>query len=189
MISVKAKLEGRLFGNWQRAYREEFGFAMKKSVVEMTTAIKNETPVGVSGHLRQGIRGEVLAFNHGVIATTGSGSKYGEIVERGRRPGPVSKAGQENIERWVRRKIRPHVLAVNRTTRRITKQVTTKGKRGGNPRERIIKQVAFLVTRKIREKGFKGKFMFQKAEDRLKPRINSLFEAAKRSVESLFSDK
>ena len=191
MINFKWKWTGSFPKEFASVVKEEFTKAMLESVKGLETEVAQGTPVGVGlgGHLRTAIRGEVLTHLRGVVAVTGASAKYGDIIEIGRRPGPISKEGVASIMLWVRRKLRPDVLAVERLTRRATKRITTKGKRGGNPRERAIKSVTFLVARKIREKGFKGKFMFQKAEKKMARRIAQRFEQAKETVERLMSDK
>ena len=167
---------------------DEFLVAMTSSQLILETDVAQNTPTGVGGTLKLGIHGKVIDAFHGIVGVEGAGAKYGDIVEMGRRAKPISKEGVESLRLWVIRKLQPEALAMSIKTHKVNKKISEKGKRGGNPRKRAIDSVTYLVARKIRKKGFKGKFMFRNAERKLKNNIIRMFEDAKNRVERLLSD-
>lgn len=72
----------------------------------------------------------------GYTLEIGSTWKYITILEDGRKPGPVSKEGQDNIREWVRTKINPTDISVNSLAYLITRKITESGsllyQQGGN---------------------------------------------------------
>lgn len=106
----------------------------------LTREVKTRTPQGVygaQGGLLGSIQGEVggkgTATVKGVVATA---QKYGEVIEKGRRPGkgwPPPGA----LIRWIEIK-----FGVDQST---------------------AKRIEFAVRRKIGQKGFEGAHMFERA--------------------------
>lgn len=74
---------------------------------------------------------------------------YWEQVDQGRRPGPVSDAGYENIKRWVSRKGEAKLAAKF-------------GIKDKDFKKRIEK-VAYLVRQKVSKKGYEGTFFVEEA--------------------------
>ncbi len=101
--------------------------------------IEAHTPQGVFGEqggLASTIHGEPIALGTPLaMGIVGHQSPYGDVVEMGRRPGPISREGMEGLRRWVEVKL------------------------GVSGKE--ADRVAFLVGRKIRQKGFAGAHMFE----------------------------
>ena len=124
-----------------------------KSLFMFQELIQGNTPVGVSGNLRQSftvsqpiMRGQSL---QGEVATQ---LLYGIVIERGRRPNqPISADGRDAIELWVRRKLG-----------------ITENSEG----------VAFVIARSIARKGFKGRYMVQTAFEDGTPNAIKLFDNA-----------
>lgn len=118
--------------------------------MEFERRVKLNTPVGVFGEagLRGSIHGEVIGVP-GRQAVIGHSCVYGDIIELGRRPGPISKVGRQSIELWVQRKL------------------------GISAQE--APRVAFLVARKIAKRGFAGAHMFQRALDEGKGVLQTLW--------------
>ena len=104
---------------------------------------------------------------------------YGEFVDRGRGPGPVSKKGIEKIGEWARAKNIVGQFQEKELQQRIKKQNESKqkaksfskqGKRDRAVRKwktlkkmpfnRAKKQLAFAIASKIRAKGYEGKNFF-----------------------------
>jgi len=133
--------------------------AMGKSVAVIEGEIKPITPIGVSGFLRNAVSGKVTEPGGKVTGIVGIGAPlsvkavYPNVMEFGRKPGPVPPG---NLERWVQRKLR--VPAANAS------------------------QVAFMVARSIARKGIKGKFMFKKGWDAAEGRVKGFFEKALEDV-------
>ena len=138
---------------------DEFLVAMTSAQMLLETDVAANTPVNF-GTLRTGIHGKVINAFHGIVGVEGAGTKYGDIIEMGRRPGKMPP--EEPLLLWVRRKINP------------------------DPKE--LKSITYLVRRKIGKEGFLGKHMFQNAERKLKNTVIRMFEDAKNRVERLLSD-
>lgn len=104
---------------------------------------------------------------------------YGEFVDRGRGPGPVSKKGIEKIGEWARAKNIVGQFQEKELYERQKKQIASK-QRARNfskeskrerakrkwktlkkmPFNRAKKQLAFAIASKIRAKGYEGKNFF-----------------------------
>lgn len=121
--------------------------AMDASLSTLEELAADETPVGATGHARQSIgtrvRGEPPNFRGEVVM----GARYGEPLERGRRPGAWPPRAA--IALWVRRKL----------------QVA----------EEEVESVAFLIQRAIGQRGTAGAAMFYKAFERGYPTVLRLW--------------
>ena len=160
MIKMTPKFRGEIWkGGYDKVSKSEYKKAMTEAMQVLETEVALNTPIGVGGHLQGGIRGTVLTHLRGVVGVEGPASKYGDVVEKGRRPGKWPP--RDAIELWVRRIIRPLKEELN--------------------------SVAFLVQRKIGKKGFKGKFMFRDAEKKLKTRVINMFRIATKRIERRLS--
>lgn len=104
---------------------------------------------------------------------------YGEFVDRGRGPGPVSKKGIEKIGEWARAKgivgkyqdkeLQERIERQNQSKQKA-KSFSKQGKRDRAVRKwktlkkmpfnRAKKQLAFAIASKIRAKGYEGKNFF-----------------------------
>lgn len=98
------------------------------------------TPVGVGGG--SGLRGsfttrERMSGSLIVLGEMGTPLPYAGAIEDGRGPGPISRAGMESLRDWIKAKL-------------------------GVP-DKEVPGVAFIVARKIRRRGFKGKGMIKGA--------------------------
>jgi hypothetical protein len=72
-----------------------------------------------------------------------------EIIDKGRKPGPVGYLGLENIKKWI--KVKP-ILWRNERGRFTRASEDSK---------------AYLIARSIREKGYKGINFFEKAQNQV----------------------
>lgn len=170
-INLKAIFRGRAFNDEQRTsvvnkYMER---GMTIVVEKGATDVKMGIPVGVTGNARSGVRGEVIHAHRGVISETGPAVRYIDNIEGGRKPtesGVRGVSGEsisfEPIKLWVKRIIKP-------------------GKKK-------LDSVAFLVYRKIHEKGYEGVHAFEKAEEKLKPFALRIFKREIKSAERELSD-
>lgn len=106
-------------------------------------------------------------------------SPYGEIVERGRRPGrwPPRAA----IESWVRRKFRIQLGQFKSRRKKVVERrfvVLRRTVTLASQRDREIRSIAFLVARKIGQRGIEGKRILFRAERRLTPIVRDAVRAA-----------
>ena len=161
MIKLTAKFKGEIFKHgYEKASRIEYLKAMTEAMNILETEVAQNTPVGVGGVLQGGIRGTVQTHLRGVVGVEGPASKYGDVIERGRRPGRWPP--RDAIELWVKRIIKPEA--------------------------KKLKSMAFLVQRKVGKIGFKSKFMFRDAERKLKVRVINMFKIATKRIERRLSN-
>ena len=156
---------------------EDFG---EKLVNDLRAALKAKN-VGYGGQdskLAAQIRFRVIPKNEGISFQLLM-PDYGEFVDRGRGPGPVSKKGIEKIGEWARAKNLVGKYQENELYERQKKQIASK-QRARNfskeskrkrakrkwktlkkmPFNRAKKQLAFAIASKIRAKGYEGKNFF-----------------------------
>jgi hypothetical protein len=76
-----------------------------------------------------------------------------EMIDQGRKPGPVSLLGQRKLEDWIRQK-----------------PILWRNERGRFVRQ-SMKSKVFLISRSIREKGYKGINFFQKAQNQVQDEL------------------
>lgn len=134
---------------------EEMMAATVEAQMLLERETKELTPVGVgaAGGLRGNIQSDVpQVLGDTVIGMVGSTLNYAEAVELGTKPHPVSAAGVQSIEDWVRYK-----LGIS-----------------AEDAERVANAVAW----KIRMKGTQGKFMFTRTLEAQKRGLATIFESA-----------
>jgi hypothetical protein len=129
--------------------------AVWKSLLLLEREIKERTPVGVTGLLRQSIAAHRPRVDIGgrIVGEVGTPLSYAESREKGTKPHfpPV-----EALEDWVRAKL------------------------GIAPAQ--ARSVAFLVARKIAMVGTEGAFMFAGAFEATEDQIERFFNVAFRQV-------
>lgn len=74
---------------------------------------------------------------------------YWEYVDQGRRPGPVSEQGYENIKRWVKRK----------GEKKLADKFGIKDK----DFKKRVEKTAYLVRRKVSKEGYEGTYFVEEA--------------------------
>ena len=130
-----------------------------RTMVETDLLLQRETiartPVGVGGG--GGLRGsyatrERLVSGSVVLGEVGSPLAHAPVIELGRGPGPISKAGMQSLREWVRQKL--------------------------DVADKDLPSVTYLVARKIRRRGFKGKGMFKQALAANIAQIRSIWDRA-----------
>jgi len=116
--------------------------------------VKERTPQGVfgmQGGLRSTIFGEVVQHGTAISGIVGHGSKYGDVIEYGRRPGKkMPPAG--SMLRWVE----------------------IKTGLSGKPAQRV----EFLIRRKIGKVGFPGVHMFENTFKESQGKMTEIFDRA-----------
>lgn len=139
--------------------------AMEEAVVFLVRAVKEEIEKkniigvgGAKGGFRASIQGDVIqkgtpvskgeSIIKGIVA---SQSAYGEVIEKGRRPG--QKWPREGwLLKWIEVKL------------------------GVDPE--TAKRLEFVIRRKIGVKGFEGKHVFEEALRNNEPKLREIFERA-----------
>lgn len=156
---------------------EDFG---EKLVNDLRAALKAKN-VGYGGQdskLAAQIRFRVIPKNEGISFQLLM-PDYGEFVDRGRGPGPVSKKGIEKIGEWARAKNLVGKYQEDELYERQKKQIASKQRARNYSKEskrerakrkwktlkkmpfnRAKKQLAFAIASKIRAKGYEGKNFF-----------------------------
>jgi hypothetical protein len=117
--------------------------------------VKKRTPQGVfgaQGGLLGSIQAQVIGRGTPVVkGTVMSAQKYAEVIEKGRAPGK-GMPPQGVLVRWIETKLGLDPAAAQR--------------------------VEFVIRRKIGQKGFEGRHMFEKAVTENQGRLNAMAQAA-----------
>ncbi len=154
-IKVAISKKGGIFDNAPAEIVERnLTAAMYEAVGLLEGKVKAYTPQGVFGErgggLRASVFGEVVGKGtpllKGVVATQ---SKYGEVIEKGRRPG-MKMPPEGSLIRWMEVK-----LGMDSET---------------------AKKREFLLRRKIGKKGFPGVRMFERALDENMGTLEGIFD-------------
>lgn len=156
-LKVVIEKKGPLFeGRTEDLISASLDAAMHEALRLMEDKVREKTPEGVFGEAGGGLRGSIFSeaqkggkpIVKGIIATQ---SKYGMVIEKGRRPGQKMPP-QGMLFRWMMLK-----LGMDSKT---------------------AKSKEFIIRRKIGQKGFPGAQMFEKAFDENLGQIRKIFEAA-----------
>ena len=144
---------GHVFdGQGPEIVRKELEAAMHEAVAFLEKKVKEFAPVGVygaQGGLLSTIRGEVekgAAFMKGIVF---HGSKYGDVIEKGRTAGK-GMLPEGTLIRWIELKMGLDAAAAQK--------------------------IEYVVRRKIGKKGFPGAHMFEKAWKAGWPVVQQIFE-------------
>lgn len=166
MIRIKTKTSGAGFDGvaTRKITEKEYRRAMFKSVTLGETTIAGLAPVGATAHLRQGIVGKVKSPFQGVVGIAGPASKYGDIRERGRRPGRFPPP--DAIEYWLQRSNRGKAFVASIAADYDLKPAAA------------LKAATFLKSRGIARHGYRGAWMFKKGEKRIRPKVLKFFRNA-----------
>lgn len=176
MISLIVQNTNKSTDEVKRITAAEYSLAMRNTVVFGEGQIAKATPVGVTGHTRQGITGKVINAASGVIGVQGPAGKYAEFVESGRKRGKFPPPAP--IELWLKRtaKGRAFVAAV-------------KAKYKLKSDKAALKQAVFLKQRGIGRRGTRGAFMFKKSTAAIAKAAEIKFGEAVKKIETKLSDR
>jgi hypothetical protein len=130
---------------------QETRVAMEGSVLMLQGAIQPITPVNM-GVLRGGVQTSIGGTPVNLVGRVFDNVPYAMAVEHGRKPG--KQPPTQSLMLWVRRKL-------------------------GISDEKQARSVAFLVARKIGQRGTKGAFMFRRGLQATTTRINARFSQAR----------
>lgn len=110
---------------------DELEKAMRKSVITISSNVKRETPVGVSGRLRSSIGDEVKRTNERVTGRVGTSitDEYPLVMEFGRRPG-ARRPPSQRLERWVHLQMGVSTDQAPRAARYVARMISVRGIRG-----------------------------------------------------------
>ncbi len=153
-MTATVTIKGNLFaGKVPRIVEKNLQAAMYEAVAFLERAVKEITPRGVlgaEGGLLSTIQGEVMGKGAPLIkGVVGTGSKYGEVVEKGRTPARAMPP-KGVLVKWLAWK-----MGIDDTT---------------------AARIEFVVRRKIARKGFEGAHMFEKAFTENFSHIQGIFE-------------
>lgn len=127
--------------------------AMDEATLLLEGEVKKRTPQGVfgaKGGLLSTIHGEVEGRGTPVVkGIIGTQSKYGEVVEKGRRPGQKMPP-EGTLLRWIEVKMGLDAVAA--------------------------RKIEYVVRRKIGKKGFPGAHMFEAAFDLNFVKLQEIFD-------------
>lgn len=126
--------------------------AITEATLFLDAKVKANTPQGVMGaqggllgSIQYDIPGKGTPLIKGMIMTA---HKYAEVIEKGRRPGKGVPKGV--LIPWIQKKL-------------------------GVTDEKELASASFLISRKIKLKGFKGAHMFEKALTDNWPQVQTIF--------------
>jgi len=155
-LRVSITQKGKIFeGKAPEIIQKQLTSAMYEATSLLEREVKIRTPTGVfgaQGGLVSTIHGEPVSKGtpviKGVVATQ---SKYGEVIEKGRRVGKTWPPEGELV-RWI--EVKMGLDAVH------------------------AKHLEFVIRRKIGQKGFPGAYMFEKALDENMSKLTEIFDKA-----------
>ena len=125
----------RGFAQAPEVTRRELLAAATASTIHLEGQVKDRMP-DVSGFTRASVHSDAFSTPMGVIGTVGSSMATASFLELGRKPGKgVSREGQEALGEWAKKK-----LGVS---------------------EKEVRNVVFLISRKIKKKGLEAKKPFE----------------------------
>ena len=153
-IKVRVSAKGNIFeGKAPEIFNRELTAAMYEATLLLEAEVKKGTPQGVYGTqgglvstIHSEVQGQGSPIVKGIVAEQ---SKYGEVVEKGRRPGQKMPP-EGSLVRWIEVK-----MGVDSST---------------------AKSIEYVVRRKIARKGFPGAHMFESAFTVNLGRVQQIFE-------------
>jgi hypothetical protein len=149
-VETKGKL---LRGQGPKVVKENLTAAMYEATMFLEREVKKRTPKGVfgaQGGLNSTIHGEVRGKGSPVVrGIVAHGSKYGNVIEKGRRAGKAWPP-EGTLLRWIEVKL---------------------GVEGSE-----AKRLEFVIRRKIGRKGFEGAHMFEDALEQNWGKVERIFD-------------
>jgi len=155
MINVRIETTGALLsGQAPEIIQRNLDAAIVEITMFLWREIQSRTPQGVGGSqsgLHNAIKtqfiGKGTPVSKGIIFHS---KPYGDVIEKGRTAGKgISEQGQESLAQWIRVKL-------------------------GITDPKKLRQVTFLISRKIKAKGFEGAHMFEQAFKDNETRIDAI---------------
>lgn len=178
MITVSARTVALDADEARAVVRRELVSALDRMVLFAQRVAKMEAPAN-TGQLRNSI----LTFREdrgpaGVAAGIATGLPYALAMEDGRRPGkglpPAETKPGGALYRWVWLKRREFTTRIYPRKGVVASAVRRAGGRIAARRpsqERQVRTIAFLISRRIKERGIKGRKFFAAAQVALQERL------------------
>lgn len=166
----------RLGGRFEQAYQEAGREQMIQATAVLSRAIvlkfqkpASRLPPAINtGLLRNSVAWRIPRIEGRTIeGGVGTHVAYALPVEFGSRPHWPPLAP---IELWVKRKLRPQVLAVSIRTRRPSRTLR------GEAAQAAIRRTAFLVARKIARRGTQPRRVFTLGLEEARPKMTEIFD-------------
>jgi hypothetical protein len=165
-IAITAK--GKIFeGKAPEIMYDELTAGMYEGIALIERNVKRFTPVGVfgsQGGLLSTEHGEVIGKGtpivKGIVATS---SKYGEVIEKGRRAGKAWPP-EGALLRWIVVKFNIWGKASSLKSHKVLTP------------EQLAQSVEFIIRRKIGRKGFPGAHMFERGLNASEPGLQTIFD-------------
>jgi len=144
---------------------EDFGTSLKDDT-QQSLRDKGVTFGGQDSKLSNKIRFVIKQSNGGITFNLLM-PQYGLAVDDDRKAAGVSQDGQKNISSWIKRKGMVGKFANDTLQARLKKQAENKTDRKKKKLvkpsfEKSLKALTYLVSRKLKQKGFKGNHFFTK---------------------------
>ena len=150
-MEIKIKQTGPIFDKKRREgiIQTELLAAMHEALLYLEREVKERTPIGATGILRGSIFSELRGQPINLHGVVASPQEYAAPVEHGTAP---HWPPQGPIRLWVKRKL--------------------------NVSDKDVNGVAFLIARKISQKGTKGAHMFENALKDGHNTVTNIFQRA-----------
>lgn len=149
--------------------------AMQKSVLTIEGEVERLVPVGVSGRLKNSIGSTVMEIGtlsiEGRIGSSLKSELYPSVMEFGREPGTWPPI--EPLIRWVHAKRLAGVYSIKKDSRGYHRRMGSK-----STQETQDRSVAFMIARKIKNKGIEGKEFMKKGFENALDRVEAFFNRA-----------
>ena len=155
-LKVSITQKGKIFeGKAPEIMQDRLASAMYEATSFLEREVKRRTPTGVYGEkggLVATIHGEVIGKGAPVVkGIVGHMSAYGDVIEKGRRPGQTWPP-EGVLLRWIETKMGLDAVQA--------------------------KRLEFIIRRKIGQRGFPGAHMFEKALDENMGKLMEIFDRA-----------
>jgi hypothetical protein len=141
-------------------------------------AAKYGTPFNPNSRLNASMSYEVTFRNGSLFMVFSMDDTY-VFPEDGRKPAGVSKEGQRSLAEWVRRNgLKFNITQKAKTTTRKIKNKTVKRAYKQMSMEQAIKGVVYVISRKIKERGYDGTRFYSKVinDGRIQKLQQEIFE-------------
>ena len=153
-LKLKITTSGALLsGEAPQIVQQNLDRAITEATLFLDAKVKANTPQGVGGaqggllgSIQSDVKGKGTPLVKGIVM---SAHKYAEVIEKGRKPG--KGVPRDVLNGWIQKKL-------------------------GITGEKELKSVAFLISRKIKAKGFAGAHMFEKAATENWPAVQKIFD-------------
>lgn len=150
-------------------------------------ASKHGSTLNPNSRLAASMRYDVVYDDKGVSMVFSMDKTY-VFPDSGRNKGGVSKDGQASISEWIKRSgIKPKINVKPKATAKVKrKSIKITGKQSY---EKQVKSMVYLISRKLKEKGYEGSHFYSKVinDGRLVELRRQIAEQFKKDINVTFS--